>query len=251
MKMENLEDFIKECHLENIDTKRMLLFRGENEKHDKLIPSIYRPQYSFIENEDIIFKEVLAKFPDEMLLQKTTVEKLIMMQHYELPTRLLDISKNPLVALFFACYNNLKSDGRVYIFSIPKEEIKYCDSDTVSVIANICKRPYSFSIKGTEYMSKTKFNKHLAISYLLHEIKEEKPYFQNIIEYKHINSIVCLRPRMNNPRILRQDGFFLLFGINDEKKYCAVINKKWIKNSVVIPKESKKGILKELDFLNI
>ncbi|MFA7404926.1 MAG: FRG domain-containing protein [Pelobacteraceae bacterium] len=251
MEMKNVADFIDACHSEDVDNLNLLFFRGENAKHDKLIPSIYRPQFKYIENEDIIFKETLAKFPDEMLAQKTTVEKLILMQHYELPTRLLDISKNPLVALFFACYGNEDQDGRVYMFSVPEAEIKYCDSDTVSVIANICRRSCSFSIEGTAPMSLKKFNKTDEISYLVHEIREEKPYFQNLVVRKDVNSVVCIRPRMNNPRILRQDGYFLLFGVNNRKDRCAVVKKSWVRNSVLIPKESKKTILKELDFLNI
>lgn len=231
--------------------QEFFFFRGENAKHEALIPSIYRPQNSYIENEDKIYKEIISKFPDEMLQQKTTVEKLILMQHFELPTRLLDISKNPLVALFFACYGNPDKDGRVYIFSIPEDEIKYCDSDTVSVIANICKRPFTFSIAGTENLNRTKFNKKEEIGYLLHEIKEEKPYFQNLIQREHINSTICLRPRLNNPRIIRQDGYFLLFGIDNVKNKCAKIKDGWVLNSVVIPKDSKPTILKELGFLNI
>lgn len=251
MEIKNVSDFIAECNSKNSDKSRVLFFRGENQKHVELIPSIYRPQYNFIENEDIIFKEILSKFPDEMLSQKTTVEKLIMMQHFELPTRLLDISKNPLVALFFSCYLNSDEDGRVYIFSIPENDIKYCDSDTVSVISNICKRPFSFSIKKIYTMNKSDFNKQKEVEYLLHEIKEEKPYFQNGIDKKHINSVVCLRPRMNNPRILRQDGYFLLFGIDHEKKRCAKVNKTWIQQTIAIPKDAKAQIMKDLDFLNI
>ncbi len=221
------------------------------------IPSIYYPADGFIEKEDIIFKEALSYFPDEFREQKTTVEKLIFMRHYGFPTRIMDISKNPLIALFFACFPNtceesLQKDGIIYVYKVPEKENKYCDSDAVSIIANLCKRPISFSIKDIYHLDREEFNKEQEIQYLIHEIGEEKPYFHPVVECKDINSVVCLRPRMNNPRIIRQDGYFFLFGIHYEKKECAKINPDWIDDrSIIIPHDAKKRILKELNQLNI
>lgn len=42
------------------------------------------------------------------------VDILIKMQHYGMPTRLLDLTKNPLVALYFACVSKPNNDGVVY-----------------------------------------------------------------------------------------------------------------------------------------
>jgi len=73
-----------------------------------------------------------------------------------------------------------------------------------------------------------------------------------LIEKNDINSVVCLRPRMNNPRIVRQDGYFFLFGIDFEKKKCAKINHNWIdEKKFIVPHDAKKNILEELDKLNI
>ena len=220
-------------------------------------PSIYY-QNGLIENEDKIFKDAISYFPNELLAQRTTVEKLIFMQHYRFPTRIMDISKNPLINLFFACFADSKNDesnkkdGVVYRYKVPTEEIKYCDSDAVSVIANICKRPKDFSVRTIFNLDDEKFNKTEEIVYLVHEIREEKPYFQINIDKKDINSVVCLRPRMNNPRIIRQDGYFFLFGVDYEKRNCAKINPDWIdERKFIVPSEEKQRILEELDKLNI
>jgi len=253
-------EFIEKCFSNPMlkKSEAQIFYRGVNKIFTATphIPSIYY-QGSYIKNEDKIFKEAISFFPEELLAQKTTVEKLIIMQHYRFPTRILDISKNPLIALLFACFpdakdETLKKDGMVYLFKVPKNEIKYCDSDAVSVIANLCKRPFNFSIRDIFHLDRDHFNKEEAIIYLVHEIRDEKPYFHLVVDKKDINSVVCLRPRMNNPRIVRQDGYFFLFGIEYEKKHCAKLNPDWIDDTkFLIPHNAKQKILNELDMLNI
>lgn len=45
---------------------------------------------------------------------KNDKEFLFLAQHYGLPTRLLDWTYNPLIALYFACCSNFDKDGIVY-----------------------------------------------------------------------------------------------------------------------------------------
>lgn len=227
-------------------------YRGHSDIDFKLTPSIYR--HGLIDNEDNIFKEVIVRTPHEFVSCKSTIEKLVKMQHYDVPTRLLDITSNPLVALYFACYKDKDKNGEVVFFQIPSDHIRFYDSDTVSVLANIAKRPANFEIDTASSLI-SEFNETSSIQYLLHEIKEEKPYFQDLVNPRHIEDVFAVKVKLDNQRILKQNGAFLLFGINANKSRHADVPFQWVLNktdkglNLVIPFDLKGNILDELELL--
>lgn len=117
------------------------------------------------------------------------MEILVKMQHYGVPTRILDLTRNALVALYFSCVSRLDKDGEVILLQIPNNDVCYFDSDKVSILANLAKQKNdfifdyhpSFSYKNrndVEYVNNEYFG------YLLHSIKEEKPHFKDIIDQR-------------------------------------------------------------------
>ena len=230
-------------------------FRGHSNFTYKLKPSIYREE-GWIQNEDVMFKELLLRCPNDFSDQQSTFQTLVKMQHYSLPTRLLDLTANPLVALFFACAagGDPHESGEVLVFRVPTREIKYFDSDTVSVISNISRRPKGFRVPSSKLTQK-QFKATNEIRYLLHEIKHEKPYFKPSIVRTHLESVVCVKPKMDNPRIIRQDGAFLLFGVSGTKMSPAIVPPEYLANEnsnriLVIP-DKKKLMLQQLEALGI
>ena len=101
------------------------------------------------------------------------------------------------------------------------------------------------------------FNDQDEIKLLLHEIKEEKGYFQPIINPNDLEKVVAVKVKQSNSRIIKQSGSFLIFGINDEKNKPALVPEKWIVEikkeelDFTVNHESKKEILRELDTLEI
>lgn len=144
-KIKGIPDFIQKISELALNQDYNRFFRGHSDYTYELTPSIYRG--TAINNEDSMINEILSSCPNDFSQDKSIFEKLTRLQHYGFPTRLLDITTNPLVALYFAVESNKDKDGEVIIFDIPKDNIKYSNSDTVSIISATSFLPKNFSIK--------------------------------------------------------------------------------------------------------
>lgn len=225
-----------------------LFYRGHSKSSFELRPRLLRIG-AYKQNEDRLFRELLVLNSDDFSRDNSTLEQLVRMQHHSLPTRLLDVSSNPLIALYFSCKQHPDSRGEVIVLKLKRREIKFFDSDTASCIANLAKLTTQQKRKIDTTLEEDDFNQSPPIQRLLHFIKQEKPYFLEVIEPEHLNRVICVRTKFNNTRISSQVGASLLFGLDAAIPEDG--DDRFGIQRIRIPATSKRQILRELDALNI
>lgn len=257
--LNQIKQTIESSGIENLKDYEVF-YRGESKNYHNTIPGIFRSEND-LANEHNFFRELELRYPNIFDNAKSTIDKLAIMQHYGLPTRLLDLTTNPLLALYMAIDKDNISDicPTIKIVFVKKMSMKYYDSDTVSVLANLAKIKADINIdlytfaenKGTievakrsiasayyNYLNSSQKIQDLDLNqkyeagklickdngmlhYLLHEIKAEKPYFKNMIWLEHLDqNVVFVKPKYNSQRLINQAGLFALFGLNNGEKKC-------------------------------
>ncbi|WP_420131617.1 FRG domain-containing protein, partial [Rhodopseudomonas sp.] len=170
-------------------------YRGCNNLSYRLEPSLYRHRTKKQISEIAVLEtEVTTRFVQRSLpfLQRTLVndwDKLFLMQHYGVPTRLLDWSENPFVAIYFALTGNhtgKKADASVWM----------CD-------------PIEWNRSALSHLS--------FAGGILDESSQLVRSYAPGVQFDQIPMLpIMIYGTYNSPRIVAQRGGFALFGQGTE-----------------------------------
>jgi len=141
--IKKLSVFLTEIN--KINTDKNIFYRGQGDINWNFQASLFRKNI-WKKNEKNMFYDAIIRKPKEFEECKNDFERLVKMQHYGLPTRLIDLTPNPLIALYFACLEE-DTHGQVFLIETDEKDIKHFES---TEIINISVENGIFLNNGTD-----------------------------------------------------------------------------------------------------
>lgn len=242
-KVNNLSEFISIIQeLNQIPVyeseSNILVYRGISTHSWEMTPSLQRVSSNLMNTENDIVNEFMTLRPEAFNNTMSSFEILAKMQHYGLPTRLLDFSTNSLIALYFACNENETIDGRVI-----------CSYSKLSRNTNEIR----------DVICDTAFRSDLSTKLLIDDLLQSygmplDKYLNQFYRKKYERPIFSI-PLHSNQRIRNQSAIFLIFGNKlQDKQSKTIIDIEYLKK---LDNESTKNyqdkfiIIDQLETMNI
>lgn len=182
-----------------------VIFRGMSDSRYDLSPGLARLKKYDPDIEFEMIKQFLTRRPNDFK-GLSDFDILAKMQHYGLPTRLLDFTLNPLVALYFACESKASKPGRVLCHST------YIETNSTYVD--------KISLNAVNSLNKIFDSNYTVDVYYCDEDLSLYKYLAETYIYSHTTVI---RPQYWNKRIANQAGLFMVFSNNLYDRFWGVL----------------------------
>jgi hypothetical protein len=177
-----------------------LWFRGSGKATHKLLPSLYRHRTrSTVAQLEPMERELIARFRQRSLPFLTRAladdwDTLFFMQHYGIPTRLLDWTENPFIGLYFI---SSPFTGKI---TAGRPALSFSSDSAVWVLDPVAWNRHALKHQG--------FDRGV-----LMPIDEALQGYKPLTEFADMNvQPVALYGAHNSPRIVAQRGVFTMFG---------------------------------------
>lgn len=197
-------------------------YRGHSQTTWQLLPSLYRCEVEPKYEREILRDFKIALSSDSSFQTSSEIDWLFIAQHHGLPTRLLDWTVNPLVALFFAV-----------------EDFENQDDGCVVVL-----NPWTLNRASVDWQSVPTSDNELMSEYVL-DLRATK-----IQRTPRARQPMAFRPRSPFKRSVAQGGVFTVHGSNQSALEQLPFEQMEL-HRVVINGRSKYGIVHQLNELAI
>jgi len=235
----NITEYLKLIHQTNFINNNW--YRGQRYSEYKLEPSLFRDKKVVITGDEYI-QQRSYKLKDEdgaLKIFKKEIPKIMntdgfdeihylyLMQHYDIQTRLLDFSTNPLIALYFSVSepNKINKNAEQEYFDFKNGMFDYNqESSSVFCINPMIVNKYTLNKEEVIDLSNYKFS-----------------------TLKNLDFPICIKPRNEkiDNRLSAQKGVFVYFGKEvNPLDYYAIHNDKILK--IIIPNSKRESIKREL-----
>ena len=216
------KDYLAKIEQFSKDQNSKIIYRGQTEEWD-LVLSLFRQNYE-IGIEKRLYKNIRKYNLNELGRKDNFIDELVKMQHYGIPTPLLDWSENPMTALFFAVSGNTDKDG--YVIISEPENISDFNEEEYEDLSNILECIYSKNIEVNEMLNKLNNSK-----------------FINDLLSQENNNFFFINPIYGNDRIRSQAGLFSLSLLINQYDYN-LFKKDLFENLI---KDQELAIMSELE----